>query len=128
MFARDLGVRYVLEGSVRRSGSRLRIMAQLIDASSGTHLWADRFEGGLEDIFELQDRVASFVAGSIVSKLERVEIERVRRKPTESLDAYDYYLRGLANLHQLSRRSTDEALRLFCKCPSRKFWNRKSHL
>jgi TolB-like protein/class 3 adenylate cyclase len=112
--ARDLGVRYVLEGSVRRSGSRLRIMAQLIDASSGTHLWAERLEGGLEDIFELQDRVASFVAGSIVSKLERVEIERVRRKPTESLDAYDYYLRGLAKLYPRNRQNTDEALTLFC--------------
>jgi TolB-like protein len=113
--ARDLGVRYVLEGSVRKSGSRLRIMAQLIDASSGTHRWADRFEAGREDIFELPDRVATSVAGIIVSKLERAEIERARRKPTESLDAYDFYLRGLANLHQLSRRSTDEALRLFCK-------------
>jgi hypothetical protein len=113
--ARDLGVRYVLEGSVRKFGSRLRIIAQLIDASTGTHLWADRFEGGLEDVFELQDRVATSVAGIIVSKLERAEIEPARRKPTKSLDAYDFYLRGLANLHQLSRRSTDEALGLFCK-------------
>jgi TolB-like protein/class 3 adenylate cyclase len=109
--ARDLGVRYVLEGSVRKFGSRLRIMAQLIDASAGTHLWADRFEGGLEDIFELQDRVASTVVGTIGSKLQEAEIERVRRKPTESLDAYDCYLRGMANLH---RGATDEALTLFC--------------
>jgi TolB-like protein/class 3 adenylate cyclase len=111
---RDLGVRYALEGSVRRSGSRLRIMAMLIDASSGTHLWADRFEGGLEDIFELQDRVASSVVGTIGFKLRRAEIERVRRKPTKNLDAYDCYLRGIGNLHQWSRRTIDEALTLFC--------------
>ena len=111
---RDLGVRYVLEGSVRRSGSRLRITAQLIDASAGTHLWADRFEGSLEDIFELQDRVASSVVGTVSRKLEQAEIERVRRKPTESLDAYDYYLRGLANLHPRNRDPIDGALALFC--------------
>jgi adenylate cyclase len=112
--ARDLGIRYVLEGTVRKFGSRLRIIAQLIDASTGTHLWADRFEGGFEDIFELQDRVASCVAGTIGSKLEQAEIERVRRKPTDSLDAYDCYLRGLANLYQWSRRTTNDALMLFC--------------
>jgi TolB-like protein/class 3 adenylate cyclase len=111
--ARDLGVRYVLQGSVRKFGNRLRIMAQLIDASAGTHLWADRFEGELEDIFELQDRVASTVAGTIGSKVRQAEIERVKRKPTESLDAYDCYLRGIANLHQWGRRTTDEALTLF---------------
>jgi len=113
--ARDLGVRYVLEGSVRKSGNRLRIMAQLIDASAGTHLWADRFEGRLEDIFDLQDRVASTVAGTIGSKLQEAEIERVRRKPTQSFDAYDYYLRGLANVHRLGRRTIDEAVTLFSK-------------
>jgi adenylate cyclase len=90
--ARDLGVRHALEGGVRKFGNRLRIMAQLIEASAGTDLWADRFEGGLESIFELQDQVASRVAGAIGSKLEQAEIERVRRKPTESLDAYDCYL------------------------------------
>jgi TolB-like protein/class 3 adenylate cyclase len=113
--ARDLGVRYVLEGSVRKFGNRLRIMAQLIDASSGTHLWAERFEGGLENIFELQDQVASTVAGTIGSKLQEAEIERVRRKPTESLDAYDYYLRGLAKVHRLGRKTIDEAVTLFSK-------------
>ena len=113
--ARDLDVHCVLEGSVRKFGSRLRIMAQLIDASAGTHLWADRFEGGLENIFELQDQVASRVAGAIVPKLEQSEIERARRKPTESLDAYDFYFRGLANLHRLGRRTIDEAVTLFSK-------------
>jgi TolB-like protein len=114
--ARDLGVRYVLEGSVRRSGRTLRIMAQLIGASAGTHLWADRFEGGLESIFDLQDQIASRVAGAIGSKPRQAEIERVRRKPTESFDAYDCYLRGAAylqNLHQWSTKVSDEALTLF---------------
>jgi TolB-like protein len=113
--ARDLGVRYVLEGSVRKSGSRLRIMAQLIDASPATHLWAERFEGGLEDIFELQDRVASTVACTIGSKLRQAEIEQARRKPTESFDAYDCYLRGAATIHQWSRSASDEALTLVYK-------------
>jgi tetratricopeptide (TPR) repeat protein len=85
----------------------------LIDTLAGRHLWADRFEGGVERVFELQDRVASSVAGTISSKLEQAEIERLRRKPTESLDAYDCYLRGLANLHRMKRRATDEALTLF---------------
>ena len=108
---RDLGVRYVLEGSVRKSGNRVRITGQLIDATTAAHLWADRFEGTLDDIFDLQDRLTEKVVGAIAPQLERAEIERVRqRKPTESLDAYDYYLRGLANLHQADRRSTSEAL------------------
>jgi adenylate cyclase len=110
---RDLGVRYVLEGSVRKSGNRVRITAQLIDTSTGAHLWADRFDGGLEDVFDLQDRVTANVVGAIAPKLEQVEIERAKRKPTESQDAYDYYLRGLANTYQWSKEATDDALRLF---------------
>lgn len=110
---RELKVRYVLEGSVRKSGGRVRITGQLIDTSTGAHLWADRFDGGLEDIFDLQDQVTSKVVGAIAPKLEQAEIERSRRKPTESLDAYDYFLRGLASLHQWTRESTDEALHLF---------------
>ena len=77
------------------------------------HLWADRFDGALDDIFELQDQVASSVVGAIAPELERAEIERAKRKPTESLDAYDYYLRGMANLHQGTREAIDEALPLF---------------
>lgn len=92
----ELGVRYVLGGSVRKAGNRLRIAGQLIDATTGTHLWADRFEGELGDIFDLQDRVTASVIGAIAPTLEKVEIERAKRKPAESLDAYDYYLRGLA--------------------------------
>src|SRR6266571_4269844 len=97
---RDLGVRYVLEGSVRKAGSRLRITAQLIDASNGAHLWADRFGGTLEDIFDLQDQVAASVVGAITPRLEQAEIERAAHKPTESLDAYDYFLRGMASVNR----------------------------
>jgi TolB-like protein len=110
---RELGVRYVLEGSVRRSGNRIRITGQLIDATTGAHHWADRFEGVLADIFELQDQVTASVVGAIVPQLERAEIERVRHKPTESLDAYDCYLRGMAKLHPGTRAGTDQALPLF---------------
>ncbi len=110
---RELGVRYVLEGSLRRTASRVRITAQLIDASTGGHISADRFDGTLDDIFELQDQVASSVVGAITRELERVEIERAKRKPTESLDAYDYYLRGMACLHQGTSEAIDQALPLF---------------
>jgi TolB-like protein/tetratricopeptide (TPR) repeat protein len=110
---RELGVRYVLEGSVRKAANRVRITGQLIDATTGVHLWADRFEGTLDDIFELQDQVATSVVGAIAPQLERAEIKRAMRKPTESLDAYDYYLRGMANFHQGTRQAIDEALPLF---------------
>src|SRR5262249_14798356 len=89
---RELGVRYVLEGSIRKSGDRVRIAGQLIDAATGTHLWADRFDGALEDVFDLQDQITTNVVGAIAPRLEQAEIERAKRKPTESLDAYDLYL------------------------------------
>jgi TolB-like protein len=111
----ELGVRYVLEGSVRRSGHRIRITGQLIDASTGAHLWADRFEGASEDIFDLQDQVAMSVAGAIAPKLERAEIERAKRKLTESLDAYDYYLRGMEHFYQDHQESLGQAMRLFSR-------------
>jgi TolB-like protein len=107
---RELGVRYVLEGSVRKAGSRVRITGQLIDTSSGTHLWADRFDGPLEDIFELQDQVTSNVVGAIEPKLLQAEIDRANRKPTENLDAYDFYLRGLAGVHQFTKEGNNAAL------------------
>ncbi|WP_409187848.1 adenylate/guanylate cyclase domain-containing protein [Bradyrhizobium sp. RDM4] len=110
---RELGAGYVLEGSVRKSGDRVRITGQMIDASTGTHLWADRFDGALEDIFDLQDCVTAKVVGEIAPRLEQVEIDRAKRKQTENLDAYDYYLRGLASLHEWTRDSNTEALRLF---------------
>jgi TolB-like protein/Flp pilus assembly protein TadD len=110
---RDLGVRYVLEGSVRKAGDRVRITGQLVDASTGAHLWADRFDGGPDDIFDLQDRITASVVSAIAPKLEQAEIERARNKPTENLDAYDYFLRGIAALHRWSREANNEALRLF---------------
>ena len=113
--SRELGVRYVLEGSVRKAANRVRITGQLIDASAGTHLWAERFEGSLDDIFELQDQIATSVVGAIAPQLERAEIERAKRKPTENLGAYDYYLRGMADLHRGTREAIDEALDLFGK-------------
>ena len=111
---RELGVRYVLEGSVRKAANRVRITGQLVDTATGAHLWADRFDGGLGDIFDLQDQVTESVVGAIAPAVEKAEIERAKRKPTESLDAYALYLRGLARLYQFaSRQANDEALRLF---------------
>jgi TolB-like protein len=109
----DLGVRYVIEGSLRKAASRVRITGQLIDASTGANLWSARFDGNLDDIFDLQDQLTGSVVGAIMPRLEQAEIERARHKPTGSLDAYDYYLRGMANLHLGTRESIDEALRLF---------------
>lgn len=111
----ELGVRYVLEGSVRKSSNRVRVTGQLIDAATATHLWADRFEGGLEDIFDLQDRVTMSVVGAIAPKLQQAEIERAKRKPTGSLDAYDYFLRGMASFYQWTKQDNSEALRHFYK-------------
>ena len=109
---RELGVRYVLEGSVRKAGGRVRITGQLIDAGTGAHLWADRFEGAMEDVFNLQDEVTEKVIAAIGPGVERAEIERAHRKPTADLSAYDCYLRASA-LWWLGRRdSSDEARRL----------------
>ena len=110
---RELGVRYILEGSVRKAANRVRITGQLLDVSTGAHLWAERFDGTLEEVFDLQDRVATSVVGAIAPKLEQAEIERAKRKPTESLDAYDHFLRGLACVHRWTKRDSDEALRHF---------------
>jgi TolB-like protein/Tfp pilus assembly protein PilF len=112
---RELGVRYLLEGSVRKSANRIRIAGQLIDAASGVHLWADRFEGAIEDVFELQDQVTASVVGAIAPRVIQVEIDRARRKPTENLDAYDSLLRGLASFRKWTRKGKDEALRLCFK-------------
>jgi TolB-like protein len=110
---RELGVRYVLEGSVRNAANRVRVTGQLIDAANGTHLWADRFDGAIDDVFDLQDRVTASVVGAIAPKLQQAEIERAKRKPTDSLDAYDHFLRGMACVHLGTRQDIDEALRLF---------------
>ena len=94
---------------MRKAGNRVRITGQLIDASTGAHLWADRFDGELADVFDLQDQVTASVVGAIAPKLEQAEIERAKRKPTESLDAYDYFLRGMAAFHQFSKEANIEA-------------------
>jgi TolB-like protein len=112
---RDLGVRYVLEGSVRKSANRVRITGQLIDASTRAHIWADRFDGAIEDIFDQQDQVTASVVGAIAPRMEQAEIERARRKPTENLDAYDYYLQGMAKVYQATKDGNDDALLLFYK-------------
>ena len=112
---RELGVRYVLEGSIRKSKNQVRITGQLIDASTGGQLWAGRSEGNLEDVFGLQDQITESVVGQIAPELERAEIDRAKRKPTERLDAYDYFLRGMANFHQQTNETNSEALRLFYK-------------
>jgi TolB-like protein len=109
---RELGVRYVLEGSVRKAGNRVRVAGQLINSATGAHIWADRFDGTLDDIFDLQDRVASSVVGAIEPRLRLAEIDRASRKPTESLEAYDLYLRALAQEYKRTRDSLAEAVRL----------------
>jgi len=116
---RELGVRYVLEGSVRSAANRVRITGQLIDTATGMHLWADRFEGSLDDIFALQDQLAASVVGAIAPQLERAEIARAQRKPTESLSAYDCYLRGMAYMHVGTREATEAALSLYYKAIER---------
>ena len=112
---RELGVRYVVEGSVRKVANRVRIATQLIDAGTGATLWADRFDGALEDIFGLQDQVTTSVVGALAPRLEQAEIQRAKHKPTESLDAYDYFLRGMANFYRSTNAANSEALRLFYK-------------
>jgi TolB-like protein len=109
----DLGVRYLLEGSVRSSAGRVRITAQLIDTATGGHLWAGRFDGTLDDVFELQDHVVASVVGAIAPQLERAEIVRAQRKSTASLDAHDYYLRGMASFNQGTREAVNDAIPLF---------------
>ena len=107
---RELGVRYVLEGSVRKAAGRLRITGQLIEASSGTHLWAEKFDGALEDVFELQDAVTERVVGAIETSVNQAEINRSRAKPTGNLDAYDYYLRALQQFSLYTRAGSDAAI------------------
>jgi len=110
--ARELGARYLLEGSVRKTGNRVRIAGQLIDTETGAHMWAERFDGTLEDVFDLQDRVASAVAGAIEPRLRLAEIARAGRKPAENLDAYDLYLRAQAQVNHRTEESLAESVRL----------------
>ena len=109
---RELGVRYVLEGSVRKAANRVRITAQLVDALNGAHLWADRFDGSLEDVFDLQDRVAVSVAGVIEPALQAAEMRRSAARPTTDLTAYDLYLRALVVFFPITKERIFEALGL----------------
>ena len=112
---RQLGVRYLLDGSVRKAGDRVRITSQLIDTATNTHIWTDRFEGALSDIFDLQDKVTASVIGAIEPRLRFAEIERARAKPTESIGAYDLFLRALALHNSLTAEGNTEALRLLAR-------------
>jgi adenylate cyclase len=109
---RELGVRYVVEGSVRKAGNRLRISGQLADAASGNHIWADRFDGAFEDVFDLQDKITSSITGAIEPRVQQAEIVRAQAKSTDSLSAYDLFLRALACMYEAKEKSISEALRL----------------
>ena len=113
---RELGVRYVLEGSIRRSTNRIRITCQLIEAATGGHVWADRFDGEMEDIFDLQDHITEAVVGAIEPSLKRAEIARATAKPTERLDAYDLYLRAWPYYNASGREASDHC---DCSAPTR---------
>ena len=110
--AAELGVRYVLEGSVRKAANRVRITGQLVEGTNATHVWADKFEGAVEDIFDLQDRLTESIVGAIEPSIQRAEIERARRKRPDRLDAYDLYLRALPHAYANTPTNSDEALRL----------------
>jgi adenylate cyclase len=110
---RDLGVRYVLQGSVRKSSKKVRIAGQLIDCETGAFLWAERFDGDLEDVFDLQDQVASSVAGAIAPRIDEAETKRAKQKPVGNLEAYDFYLRGMAKIYEYSTEGWREAFQLF---------------
>ncbi|MDA1098505.1 MAG: adenylate/guanylate cyclase domain-containing protein [Proteobacteria bacterium] len=111
--AGELGVKYVVEGSVRKAGNRVRITAQLIDATSGNHLWANRFDGSLDDVFELQDQITEQIVVAVEPEIEARERERARRKPPESLDAWELMQRGLAHFYRINKADRTEAIRLF---------------
>jgi len=112
---RELGVRYVLEGSIRKAASRIRLSGQLVEAATGMHVWAERFEGSTEDVFELQDQMTARIVGALMPELSRAEDERARRKPIERLDAYDLELRGRASYMLHTREGVEEALPLFLR-------------
>jgi tetratricopeptide (TPR) repeat protein len=109
---RELGVRYVLEGSVRKGGNRLRISAQLVEAETGNHLWAERYDGAFEDVFDLQDRITEGVVGAVEPSVRVAEIERARRKRPDNLDAYDLYLRALPHTWAYTPAESEKAIEL----------------
>lgn len=109
---RELGVRYVLEGSIRKAGSRVRISGQLVDAISGHHVWTDRFEGDVSDIFDLQDKVTESVVGAVEPRIRLEEIKQARMKPTDYIGAYDLYLRALPRFYSMTREGFADVRRL----------------
>jgi adenylate cyclase len=109
---RELGVRYILEGSVQKAGNRLRITVQLIDAVTDVHIWADRVDGALEDLFDLQDRITEKVAGALQPSIRLAEIERARRKRPQELGAYDYTMRAMPSVWALEKDASAKALGL----------------
>ena len=111
--ARELGVRYVLEGSTRKVGNRVRVTAQLIDATTGNHVWAERYDGDLSDIFAIQDEMTQAIVGAIEPELGKAERERARRKPPDNLDAWSCYQRGLWHLFRFTKADNDTAEELF---------------
>ena len=112
---RELGALYILEGSVRKAGSRVRITGQLIDTSTGNHVWAERFDGGTEDMFDLQDQITSSVAGAIVPQLHQAEILRAQAKSTYNLTAREFYWRALASYYEYTDAGFTEAIALLGK-------------
>ena len=125
---RELGVRYVLEGSVRKSANRVRITGQLIDTLNGTHLWADRFDGALDDVFSLQDTVTEKVGNAIALRVEQADIERSKNKSTDSLDAYDFHLRGVARLNLIMVPGTEPKLTITACREARELFLRATEL
>lgn len=109
---KELGVRYVLEGSIRRAGERVRIACQLVDAADGSHIWADKFDGVMTDIFDLQDQVSLDVVSAIEPSLRQAEVERIRTKPTEDMQAYELYLRAQSHVYHVTDADNQEAIRL----------------
>src|SRR5690606_5777850 len=110
--SRELGVRYVLEGSIRKAGSRVRIVGQLVDGTTGHHVWADRFDGDVSDIFELQDKVTESVVGALEPSIRLEQIRQARTKPTSSITAYDLYLRALPGFYSMTREGFADVRRL----------------
>ena len=113
--ARDLGVRYVVEGSVRKAGNRVRITAQLIDAASGSHLWADRFDGSLDDVFDLQDQITEQIVVAVEPEIGAHERQLARRQPSENLDAWEFLQRGLSHFYRVNKDDNAEAVLLIQK-------------
>ena len=118
---RELGVRYLVEGSIRKAGRKVRISGQLIEAATGRHIWADRFDGDLADIFDLQDRITTSVVVAVEPSLRLAEIERAQRKSTDNLDAYDLYLQALPAINAYTRDGFEEAETLLLSMADRIF-------